>query len=269
MVKLSNILLNARRAERHPIETMLAGIFYASISIFLAKWVFPDHASIVLVFLTVISCLYVVQGAFIIEEKKERRASDEKKLMKQHMKILSFLMFLFIGFLIAFIFWNIVLPQELSSEIFSFQQEAVEDIRSLTGRSIMPAGSFQLILENNLRVLLFAVLFSLFYGAGAIFILVWNASVLGFVIGSISKYSLGLAHLPTIFTKYLMHGVIEMIAYFAGALAGGIIFVSLLKGDWKDGRMRKILLDTILLVLFAVVLLVVAAFVEVYISAKI
>ncbi|PIN89818.1 hypothetical protein COU60_02730 [Candidatus Pacearchaeota archaeon CG10_big_fil_rev_8_21_14_0_10_34_76] len=269
MFRLSNLVLNPKNAKRHPIEMMFVGIFYTSISIFLGHWVFPEYSSIVMIFLTVISCMYVVQGAIILEEKKERGLNPEKKLMKQHIRTLNFLIFLFIGFLLAFTFWTIVLPEDISKEIFSFQEQAIQDIRSLTGKSISPENPFYLIMENNLRVLFFTIIFSIFYGAGAIFILVWNASILGFVMGSIAKYSLSLAHLPVIFLKYLSHGIPEMLAYFVAALAGGIIFVSILKGDFNGEKTKKILLDTGLLIIISICLLILAAIIEVYLSANI
>ena len=46
------------------------------------------------------------------------------------------------------------------------------------------------IFFNNLKVLIFCIGFAFVYGVGAIFILVWNASVIGTAIGSFIRSEL-------------------------------------------------------------------------------
>lgn len=267
---LSHILLNPRKAERHPFEMMLVGFFYASISLWLALWVFPDYASIVMVFFTVLSSLYIVQGAMMIEEQKEENTVSEKWLLKEHAKTVNFFLFLFLGFLLAFVLWVIVLPQATTNSVFAIQEEAVRDIRAET--SGVPSGNavadstFGKILSNNLRVMLLSLLFAIFYGAGAIFILAWNASVMGFVIGELARNTFGLTSLPLLFTRYFLHGIPEMLAYFVAALAGGIIFVTIIRGDFTKGRIKRTLIDTSITIGIAIALLVVAAVIEVWVS---
>ncbi|MDP2925171.1 MAG: hypothetical protein Q8N99_06730, partial [Nanoarchaeota archaeon] len=72
-----NILFNPKKAERHPLEMMLIAIFYSSISILLSIWIFPEHSSLIMVFFTVLSCVYIVQKAIKIEEDKERSYKSE------------------------------------------------------------------------------------------------------------------------------------------------------------------------------------------------
>jgi len=173
------LLFNPRKAERRPIEMMLIGIFYSSLSILISSWIFPDYASLIMVFFTVISCLYVVQGAMKLEEDKELDYKTEKWLLKEHFRILGFLLFLFIGFVISFAFWTLVLPVEKVSLLFSLQASVVDGIRSVTVTGGVIGGStFMLILLNNLKVLLISLILAFFYGAGAILVLVWNASVM-------------------------------------------------------------------------------------------
>ena len=52
------------------------------------------------------------------------------------------------------------------------------------------SGNLMPIFMNNMRVLLFTILFAFFYGAGAIFIFAWNASVIGFAIGNVFRNKL-------------------------------------------------------------------------------
>jgi uncharacterized membrane protein SpoIIM required for sporulation len=265
MFKLSQLLFNPKKARRHPIEIVLLGIFYSSISLLISAWVFPDYSSLFMVFLTVISCLYVVEGALIREEKIEKNINSEKKILKSHFRTLWFFVLIFLGFLISFSFWTIVLPQDIVDNLFKVQDNAYQRIRVITGNAVSD-DAFETILFNNIRVLVFSLILALFYGAGAIFVLAWNASIMGFVIGNLGKNILGLAHLPRIFLKYFLHGIPEMLSYFAAALAGGILFVSVIKGDFNSERSKRIITDVIILIGLSVLILILAALIEVNIS---
>jgi stage II sporulation protein M len=262
------ILFSPKKAKRHPIEMMLVGVFYASLSILFGIWIFPGQASLVMVFLTVLSCLYIVQGTLKSEEDKERDYKTEEWLLKEHWKLLSFLLFLFIGFVFAFSFWTLVLPAEKVSVIFSTQKEVVEGIRNMVATGdVTSQGAFLAILKNNFKVLFVSLVFAFFYGAGAIFVLAWNASVMGFVIGELARETFGLVALPIAFMKYFFHGIPEMLAYLTIALMGGMVYVAVLREDvFKEGRLKTLVRDSIVLVAISAALLIVAALIEVYVS---
>ena len=90
--------------------------------------------------------------------------------------------------------WYVILPTSIHQNLFSIQTHTIETINyQVTGNAINAGGVFLKIFLNNIRVLTFCLLFSFFYGVGAIFILTWNASVIGVAIGNfirsnVSKY---------------------------------------------------------------------------------
>lgn len=268
MLKLSHVLFSAKRAERHLLEVFAVGFFYASLSLLLSLWLLPEYSSLIMVFFTVISCLYLMQGFLIREEKKEKNFNDEKWLLKQHSRTIFSFMLLFCGFLLAYLFWTLVLPENLVSTVFSIQDNAFETIRAISGNSVAP-NAFKIIFFNNIKVLLLSLLLAVFYGAGSIFVLAWNASMMGYVIGSLTKYNLGIAALPYALLKYSLHGIPEMLAYVTASLAGGILFFAIIKGDLKEGRTKRIFTDFIIVVLISVALLFVAALLESYVSVAI
>jgi len=268
MFKLSPALLSPLKAERHPVEIILIGFFYTSISLFLSLWIFPGHASLVMIFLTLIPCLYLVQGALILEEKKEDEQNSEMWILKEHSKTLWFFLILFLGFLLPFVFWAMVLPDSIVHDAFAVQEQAYQQIQSITGK-ITSTDAFSIIFTNNLRVLFLSLLLAIFYGAGAVFILAWNASVMGFVIGSLVRNTLGITSLPYAFLKYFLHGIPEMLAYFAAALAGGILFIFIIKADFEKSKIKKTLIDTTFLIIISVLLLAIAGLIESYISPMI
>ncbi len=262
------LIFNPQKAKRHPFETMFLGFFYSSLSILFSLWIFPEYSSIAMIFLTVFSCLYLIQSAIKIEEEKEKESKEEKWLLKEHSKLLYLLLSIFIGFTISFTLWSFVLPSEKVSEIFNFQKIIVEGIQTaISTGSFSNSGAFISIMTNNIKVLVISLIFAFFYGAGAIYVLVWNASVMGFVIGNLAKNTFGIAALPIAFTKYFIHGIPEMIAYLTVAVAGGIIYVAFWKGDFsKKGKKKKIFLDVLILIGAALILLMIAGLIEVFVS---
>jgi uncharacterized membrane protein SpoIIM required for sporulation len=145
-------------------------------------------------------------------------------------------------------------------------------MNSATGNAINPS-YLPFILLNNMKVLFFCILFSFVYGAGAMFILIWNASVGGAFIAAFIKtqlLSFGPVHSAALgFFRYIPHGIIEMAAYFVGGLAGGIVSVAVIKKDISTKNFIKIVFDSTDLILIAVVLLVIGSLVEVFVTPAI
>src|SRR3989344_2654844 len=88
---------------------------------------------------------------------------------------------LFLGFIFLYIF----LPPDLVKLLFSSQLDTIDSINSrVSGKAIDTTNIFAQIFLNNIKVLMFCIFFAFFYGAGAIFILAWNASVISAAIGT-------------------------------------------------------------------------------------
>ncbi|HIH17821.1 MAG TPA: hypothetical protein HA218_03260, partial [Nanoarchaeota archaeon] len=122
---------------------------------------------------------------------------------------------------------------------------------------------FKIIFFNNINVMLLSLFFSFFFGAGAIFILAWNASVIGAAMGIFSRE---LHALPLGFLRFMIHGVPEILAYFTAALAGGIIGTAVIRHHFDDGRFRKVLKDALVLILIAIGLLFIGTLIEIFIT---
>ena len=105
-----DLLFNPQRAKRHPFEIFLIATFYYSISVVLGLWIFKDSTSLAIIFLATLSCLYVVQGAIKMEEKKEKNWNDERWLLKEHKSIAILILALFIGFTFSSALWAFFLP---------------------------------------------------------------------------------------------------------------------------------------------------------------
>jgi len=264
-------LIFPEKAEHNPGELFFLGALYASVGILLALWIFKSEASMIMVLLTVIACMPLVYKTFKREEYKDRFINEERKLLREHGKALKFLMYLFFGFIVAYALWLIFLPNDASSSLFRVQLETINQINSKATGNVVTNNVFFAILFNNLNVLFFAILFAFFYGAGAIFILTWNASVVGAAIGEFAKNKLStfgsyFISVPVAIGRYMTHGVLEILAYFVGGLAGGIISAAIINHDINSNRFKIIMKNSMDLIIISIILLVLAAFVEVFIT---
>jgi len=268
-------LVNPFKAERNPWEMFFIGVFYSSVAVLLSLWIFKPHASLVMVFLTVTACVPIMYGTMKLEEKKDLEIESERALIKEHGKALSFFVFLFLGITISFTLWYIFLPADLTNTLFSIQTKTISDINTqITGQGINQLTLFSKIFLNNLKVLIFCLIFAFIYGFGAIFILTWNASVIGTAIGNFVRSNISN---PTSFAayfkitslgilRYMIHGVPEILAYFIGGLAAGIISIAIIKHDFRSKNFHRVLLDSTDLLLLALAVLLFAALIEAFIT---
>lgn len=279
------MLTDPKKAERNPWEMFFVGLFYATISLLLVTFVFGkdsvlrDGSGLLLVTFTVICCLPFMYYLIKFEEEKDVQISKSGKLVREHSKAIRALMWMFLGFVVAFSFWYLILPGHTATN-FNFQIKVFCAINSPAnfdacieqhGLSAITAGvtKTRLVMDifaNNIYVLIFTILFSLAFGAGAIFVLVWNASVIATAVGIFSRTSL--IRMPLGILRYMIHGIPEIAAYFIGALAGGIVSVAVIRRDLRGEKMWRILQDALLLVIIAVVILFLASLVEVFITPK-
>jgi len=277
------MILSPRRAERNPWEMFFVGLVYASLSILLVNWIFSSDAvlskysGILVVTFSVMFSLPFMFYLIKNEEEKDMEYEGMFRILKEHSRALIALLWLFLGFIVAFSFWHIVLP---SSHSFQAQIETyclinrpanfegcVNDYqatRTKTTAFLTAKERIFTIFANNVYVLIFTLIFSLIFGAGAIFILAWNASVIAAAIGIFTKSNLN--QLPLGIARYMIHGLPEIAAYFIAALAGGIVSVAVIKHDTRSEKFWSILQDSLNLIIIAIVVLFIAALVEVFIT---
>ena len=276
-------IINPLKAEKKPWEMFFIGFLYSSVGIFLSLWIFRDQASLIMVFLIVMACVPIVHNTMKLEESKDLEIIRENTLLKEHNKALVFLMLLFVGITLSSVFWYVVLPTPVTTDLFARQTLTISDINNqISGNFIKQLDILSKILFNNMRVLAFAILFAFIYGAGAIFILTWNATVIGTAIGNFIRSGLGDYSSLVGFDKlglYLQvvsvglfrcasHGIPEIIAYFYGGLAGGIISVAIIRHHYSSAKFSHILHDAADLLLLSMAFLVLAAFLEVFITPQ-
>ncbi len=273
-------LLGAKEAEKKPYYVFLLGMLYASVAVFLSLWIFRTEASLILVFLMVFASLPLIYKTTTFEAKKSYY-TNEGNLPRIHIDALKVFLYLFMGFTIAMALWYMFLPSEVVYDLFSSQISTIKTINSngATGQ-VTAWGFLSVIILNNLKVLTLCMLFSFFFGAGAIFILAWNASVISTALGnfmrtSLSEYAttIGFTKIAVYFqvfslalVRYMTHGIFEILAYLIGGLAGGLISIAILNKHFEGDHFRIIIKDAVDLMILAVLLVVIGGLVEVFIT---
>ena len=272
-------IIKPSEMERKPSEMLLVGFVYSTIGLGLALFIFGDYSSIASVFLTAMPLVVIMYKTLRLEEKKDLRIQKERWLIKEHEKAVSMFIFLFIGMVVSYSFWFTILPEDIGSELFSFQINTIKSINPQIIGGIYLEDTIYAILVNNFSVLIFCILFSFIYGAGAILILTINASVIGVAIGNLIRNSIAdyasLSHLELIYNyfksfplsfAYAIHGIPEITAYFLGALGGGIISVAVVNHDLKSDEFRRIIVDSFDLIILSALLLFLAGLLEVFVT---
>ncbi len=200
----------------------------------------------------------------LINREEEREESYIKKkyrrgIWDRHQKdALVFLCFFF-GLTIAFAFWSFF----LQADFFQIQKIEIGRIVGVSGAitgQVTAGLSFVDILFNNMGVLGLSFIFSLLFGAGVAFILVWNASLLGVRIAQLSG---GIQDIPIKSLPFLPHGIFEITSFVLAGMSGGLISAAIIRQQHKQGVFGKVLIDAGILFAIALLFVTVGAWIEV------
>lgn len=275
-------MINPKRLEKGPWKMFFIGIVYASLSLLLVKWFFSkdlvlqNYSGILVVTFSVMFSLPFMYYLIKVEEKEDEEVTGFLSVWKIHSDAIYAFMWLFFGFIIAFSFWYIILEDQ---NLFNAQIEtycminspgSIENcveqysFESFGTGSATKEARFLSIISNNIYVMIFTLLFSLIFGAGAIFILAWNASVISTAIGVFTKYQIN--DIPIGIARYMIHGFPEIAAYFVTALAGGIFGVGVIRNGLLNIRFLHVLENVVILLFISILLLVAAGVIEVYLT---
>ncbi len=277
-------MINPKRAEKGPWKMFFIGFLYASLSLLLVHFLFSkdpvlskSSGLIVVLFCVMFSLPFMY---FIIkqEEKEDEEIEGLFEVWRVHSDAIAAFMWLFFGFIVAFSFWYILLQ---NSSLLNAQIETYCSINSpgniencvseysftsqvISNNALTNGARFLSIIGNNFGVMIFTLIFSLIFGAGAIFVLAWNASVISAAIGIFTQYKI--SEIPLGLLRYMIHGFPEIAAYFITALAGGIFGVGIIRHGIGNRKFLRVFMNVILLLFIAIIILLIAAVIEVYLT---
>ena len=255
------------REERR--KNLLAIFFFALtftlISVFLTNYILPLSQGLVSVFLVSLIGAYPLI-AYLRGEEKEimMKKLSEEKLLARHMNELAIYISFFLGVMFGFLISALVLPPYF----FSTQIEVIESIRgaALAGATgnVIISSLFEKIITNNLWVFFLTFVISFLFSAGMVFILVWNASVLGVFI---AKASTSISDIHVLTFSYLPHGLLEIASYVLAGISGALLSYQFgyyyTTKEYKKDTFLRVVKDAMIVLAGGLMCLLLAALVEV------
>lgn len=262
-------ILSFEDVEKKPWLMLVWAVVLASIAVLISAQIayrvsiagtWFNLSGIFSVLFVIIPSAYYLTVFIKREEKLEEVAIlkyHRGSFWEKHGNYILIMLFYFAGLTLAFSVWAYAMP----GDFFQVQSAKIGQIHGVSGAFTHgDFGSFVTIFWNNLQVTTFAFLFSLFFGAGAVFIIAWNASILGVYISQLSRHVL---EIPWWSLFFLPHGVPEIGGYLFAGLAGGILSCAILRKN-SNKVMKIIILDSLKLLAVAVTLILLGASIEVY-----
>jgi uncharacterized membrane protein SpoIIM required for sporulation len=260
---LENIL-KSDWLERMPRRAFLIGIIYSIIGIIAAYIVFPKSQGIASIAFLSMLLIPSLSSMFTIEEKQDSLSKkfSIKKIFQDHNDILRVYFMLFLGIFLAYALFSLKFPNLLVQGVFDSQLRII----GINVGQAVGGLSFFGIFTNNIKIMLIFLVLSLIFGAGSILFLAWNASVWGVVFGYLAThYTNALDSFLGTFFKVMPHMFLEAGAYFFAIVAGGIMSQAVLREKIGSSKFEYVMKDGFVFMTVSVMLLILAAFVEVYI----
>lgn len=215
--------------ERKEWSAFVLAVIYSTISIVLARLLFPANSGIVsIVFVSIFLIPYfeTILAREERQEKQQRKRSFWLRLQDNSDAIRTYY-FLFFGIYLTYMLYAFIAPH-LGFNIGSVFREQLS-LEGVRGGATFSLSTFFDIFLNNWWVLLAAFLIALIAGDGAIFFIAWNASAWGTIFGyrafaaGVNTGESALLMLLIVVVITLPHVLLEGGAYILAALAGGVI----------------------------------------------
>ena len=268
-------LIDPCSAERNPAKIALLTAVFVSIAVIATLFLGQDSPGWLLIVLVLLPSIPFVLNLINYQEEKTTKMARKKffgsHTLARHFSTLMILFVYFIALTATFTFWYLALPSETSDNLFAIQTNELRNVQgSFYGYATNFLNTFETIFLHNLEVLLLLLLFSLLYGAGSVFILVWNASVVAVFLGGITRAYLlqsprsaaWVTGLGTGVLGILPHGLFELFAYLGIALAGGVLSRAILRHMAKKPEFIQVLYDVAKLTGWSILFLALGAFIE-------
>lgn len=259
---------------KKPLVFFIFGAVYAVLGYLLARIFFGSNVSIAMLFLTT---LFAVPSLIKMLEVEEALESKEglRHFIHNHKDIIEAYLFLFLGIFIGYVILGMA-SKDFTS-IFDFQVHFLERQEGLSTELIAgfldkPLQTTPVhvlsIMSNNLIVSAICFVLSVFYGAGAIFLLVLNASIFSSFVLYVSQQ---LARVPgdalAVLGFFSIHLIPEVAGFLLAAIAGGVVSKAILTEKLFSVGFKNVLRDAVMLLLLSMGFIVLGSILEVYATA--
>ena len=266
------------------VRVFLLAVISSLVGMWFAYTLFPEHSSVLWIALVTVAAMPFMVAFFQQEEMEYATETGLGNFFTRNIGIISVFFALFLGVIVTSSLVYSFAPEELRNALFDEQLDSLQGIQALnteitgqaTGAGGKPCSSYEecvfLILENNAWVLVLILIASFLYGAGAIFEISWNASIIGVFAGvrvsellatvygaggEVLAYGHGLYYL----LGFLPHGIFEIAGFSLAAIAGSIVSAGVAKGAGAH-ELGEVVKDAVLLTVLGLACVAIGAFIE-------
>ncbi len=267
-------LVSAEDAEKHPWKIAALSFVFAFVAVYAALYSGFGSKGVIVVAVASVASIPFITGLFNFGESwYEHDNFMGSTILARHFPVVVVLAAFFIGILAGFYVAQLTLSSAQASAVFDIQINEVQAVTSTFSGHVtdyaQSVDAFELLFLHNLQVLILIIAASVIYGAGAVVIIVWNASVIGVflnavanTVGGADKYTAALAGISIGVLGIIPHGSFELLAYLTGALAGGILSTALVRRHHLHESFILVMHDVAKLFAIAVIFLAIAAAIE-------
>ncbi|VVB67718.1 Stage II sporulation protein M [Candidatus Norongarragalina meridionalis] len=263
-------LISPREAKRKPHEVFIVAALFVSFAVLVQMFI-PSVKGSIIIF-AMVPAIPLMWSLLVREEHDEEaeiqacyrthywEGASVTSILARHAALVEVFSFFFLGAVFAYSVWYAALPAQQTQALYADQMNELNAIKGITTGRFFDSARFEYLFTHNLQVLGLMFAFCLVYGMGSVYLLLWNASIIGLVIGS--KINEGVLGVVMGFVSLLPHGIFEIAAYFVASIAGGILSVAVMRKHYKSGCFKFVLRDVIALTAISLILLAIGAAIE-------
>ena len=271
-------ILKTKWILKKPEYSLYLGVAYTIISFITAYLLFfrvPTFIGIATIMIIIMITVPTINTLITYEEKIEAKAKAH--FFRKHKTIISFFVYFFIGIFIVFFMLALISP----NMVFSKEQLYGAKVTTVQPKGLPPLPismnkEIFSIFKNNFYVMGISFILSLFYGAGALFLIIINASIFASALADVIrlKAPAGLSFLANYgfiacnLGIMFFHMIPEVGSYLLAAIAGGVLGKAILKEKFWSKRFYRIVKDSIILLVISFVVVLIGAIIEIVISKR-
>jgi len=245
-----DVILKGEIVDKRPSYALALGILFATIGLAVSVLMFKESPSFPAVFLTTLAAIPIAM------RMRKDESTKTKNVLKKYEHLVEVYAYLFFGMAISFAIWFAILPASFVEILFKEQL-----LKFTVGYFTFQSADFISIVLNNTGLMLFFFLLSLFYGSGSMFLLSWNASVLGVMWGNgIRGLASAIGPVQVITNTLIAFPYLlpEVIAYFIASVAGLILSLNISHKKKFDIALR----ESCIMLLVAIGIILIAGVIE-------
>ncbi len=280
-------IIGEANVRKHPVLIFFVAFLVSVGGIIAAYQVFQSYSSVLATAFITIGLVPIIHNVFAREQYDEiMHRKSAATFFARHFNVIMLYVWIFVGVVFAFAVVYSLSPAELRTTLFSeqinafcsisdsancvggvpnsivanFSASAFDSCKNPNTREVFSCSLY--VFENNTRVLIFVLILSLLYGAGAIFIIVWNASILGIFFGELFLMGAHIVWIGFLQSMLIGHGPPELFGYIFAALAGTLLSAMISRGTFLKSEVFIILKDVAFLTFLAFFSILYGAVVE-------